>query len=415
MKQLKISFEVIKASLDKIFKSSSDKIFEQYCIEMEERRIGRSISFPVAKTNRFTHSSEHLSEIDCCTEILTGKNHCIQKWARCKTCFTDDLYKGACLNCLKKCHDGHEIGELQVSNFFCDCPYNNCCKFKETRLLGKLEDYQETFEEINCFGCMLLFQNQHLKLVSPIAIAYSLTLLKLNLDKENCFSKFLEGKKIRNIMEMCFRKKDLDSKIVSLRDVTDFNCYLKYQFDKSLTKKELFNKKKEVEMMTITGTFFYDDLCIACFNELSHEFTYHEYQVLELLCKNEEFCVGFILPKGELKLSYQNLAMLSINKKKLVQVRIPKFEHKTEMDLGQLVIQTGLAKNMDKIDRNMTIIHEMHINFDGDGEVPVSKLVQDNNNNNTSDTVLFNADRPFMYYVKHVLTNTLILVGKYDN
>jgi hypothetical protein len=55
-----------------------------------------------------------------CTYGLTGKSHKPQYWKNCLDCYSN-TGMGACLSCIETCHKGHDLGELEYSNFFCDC------------------------------------------------------------------------------------------------------------------------------------------------------------------------------------------------------------------------------------------------------------------------------------------------------
>ncbi len=55
-----------------------------------------------------------------CTFKKTGRTRSVQEWRECKTCdLTFPL--GVCLPCTHTCHEGHELGDVRKTLFFCDC------------------------------------------------------------------------------------------------------------------------------------------------------------------------------------------------------------------------------------------------------------------------------------------------------
>jgi serpin B len=67
--------------------------------------------------------------LNSCTYCITGNRHIQQYWRNCLTCFPNNAENGACLNCISICHDGHQIGPLRLSQFYCDCGEQRKCRF----------------------------------------------------------------------------------------------------------------------------------------------------------------------------------------------------------------------------------------------------------------------------------------------
>lgn len=66
---------------------------------------------------------------DSCTYSNTGANYVYQEWTYCYDCFGEIDNKGICMKCATVCHQGHKLGEIKKSTFYCDCPENQKCKF----------------------------------------------------------------------------------------------------------------------------------------------------------------------------------------------------------------------------------------------------------------------------------------------
>lgn len=75
------------------------------------------------------------SKINCCTYLRTGNGFAKQYWKRCYDCWPnpkslDEAERGACLECIAVCHEGHTVdSKVRYGNFFCDCGLENkACK-----------------------------------------------------------------------------------------------------------------------------------------------------------------------------------------------------------------------------------------------------------------------------------------------
>ncbi len=80
--------------------------------------------FPPPDTNTLFKSKSELNE---CTYATTKDTFRPQYWKRCYDCWpNNEDSKGACLNCITVCHDGHTVDvKPRYGNFFCDCGHEN--------------------------------------------------------------------------------------------------------------------------------------------------------------------------------------------------------------------------------------------------------------------------------------------------
>ena len=81
--------------------------------------------------------SSQTTPINCCTYNTTSNEFNQQYWKRCYTCWPttpnskpDEGEKGACIQCISVCHEGHTVdAQVRFGNFFCDCGWENkICK-----------------------------------------------------------------------------------------------------------------------------------------------------------------------------------------------------------------------------------------------------------------------------------------------
>lgn len=77
-----------------------------------------------------------------CTFSQTRTTHTYQQWATCRTCFKNKEL-GACVECLKTCHAGHDLGEITYGNFFCDCGAKGLCD-----LNSRMKKLEETYSSL---------------------------------------------------------------------------------------------------------------------------------------------------------------------------------------------------------------------------------------------------------------------------
>ena len=198
------------------------------------------------------------------------------------------------------------------------------------------------------------------------------------------------------------------SSILVLINCIYFKAQWKEAFDDGLTTKEFFNNNKEVDMMMITSVFDYgeNDYC----------------QVVELPYKNEEFVMGFILKKVPTTDPSKKVPLMN---KTRVEVSIPKFTHRSKLDLIPTMKELGLINIFDSRKSELdlasnttyvsTLIHEAMVIVDHIGTEASAVTVAVCNNESCCkkpDPIIFNANRTFDYYIKHK-SSVIIFSGNF--
>lgn len=113
-----------------------------------------------------------------------------------------------------------------------------------------------------------------------------------------------------------------------------------------------------------------------------------------------------------------------------VEVHLPKFTHRKNIDLIPLMQKMGvtdvfssLKSQLDKmtiigVTYVSTMIHEAVVIVDEDGTeaaaVTVAVCVNESCSMRKPKSTVFYANRSFIYYIKHVPTNTLLFVGDFQ-
>lgn len=134
-------------------------------------------------------SKTQLSPLNKCTFAVTGKTFKEQYWRACYDCFGQDN-AGACLNCVSLCHEGHELGPLRFSTFFCDCGEQHMCKVgefaKPPPAYPNLQQPESTSiyptvigQPVNTLAEKLFNDSDSGMLLSPLSIVYALSLVHL--------------------------------------------------------------------------------------------------------------------------------------------------------------------------------------------------------------------------------------------
>ena len=209
---------------------------------------------------------------------------------------------------------------------------------------------------------------------------------------------------IRNVLT---EEQIMPSSILVLINCIYFKAQWKRAFEKELITKKFFNNNKEVDMMMITDVFDYgeNDYC----------------QVVELPYKNEDFAMGFILKKMP---GTDVSKEIPLNKTR-VQVSIPKFTHRSKLDLIPTMQKLGLINIFDAEKSELdltenttyvsTLIHEAVVIVDHIGTEAAAVTVADFSIESCfvePDPVIFNANRTFDYYIKHK-SSVIIFSGNY--
>jgi len=170
--------------------------------------------------------------------------------------------------------------------------------------------------------------------------------------------------------------------------------------------------EKTVDMMTITGRYpYYSDSAVA---------------LLEMPYKGH-FCMGFILPQLIVQPEFMaDLASKNHDKSK-VRVRIPKFTQRKNIDLIPVLKCLGindLFTSKAKLDDMCegiyvsNMLHEAVVIVDEKGTeasaATVAICVDGCMQSEEKPPITFNANHPFVYYIKYVPTKTILFIGCYD-
>ena len=192
-----------------------------------------------------------------------------------------------------------------------------------------------------------------------------------------------------------------------LINVIYFKANWLYSFDKILTRKLPFNNI-DTDMMTITKVFNYGET--------------DSMQLVELPYEGNKFAMGFMLKK---KIKSESRAM----SKTLVQVSIPKFTQRSNIDLIPVLKKMGLTNifdrkkaQLDDISNDMFVsvmLHEAVVIVDETGTEAAAVTVVVGTVSLAmpgvaSKPIIFNADHSFLYYIKHQESNMIIFMGNYQ-
>jgi len=204
-----------------------------------------------------------------------------------------------------------------------------------------------------------------------------------------------------------------------------FYSQWKKPFNKNYTKPELFNgiTRRQVNMMhqmTETHKYFEDSAN----------------QILEIDYKDNVFAMGFVLPKDNYSQPIMNSFdqyQYYVNNLKNTQinlVKIPKFKCETKYRIDNLFKKYGLREIFNNLDISEIIppfnnqpigieqiIHNAIIVVDEQGTKVSAGTIGTSLKNSSYDLrgklINFIADHQFIYYVRHIPTNTIIFIGQY--
>ena len=233
-------------------------------------------------------------------------------------------------------------------------------------------------------------------------------------EKANYYVQQATKKLIKNIV-----KKDTinNNTLMLIINTVYFKAPWAHPFDKYPTKKEKFNQGKSyVQMMRQVEYFpYYEDDSV---------------QIVELPYEGGEFCMGIILPCiGKTGIDYEEYLMDRFKdiqyKEKQLNLYIPKFTHRKNIDLIPLMQKLGVTDLITKncrLDRMVkepvyvsAAIHEAVVIVDEFGtEAAASTAVHMSKSALKPTPKLFYADHSFMYYIKHIETGTMLFIGFFN-
>jgi hypothetical protein len=177
---------------------------------------------------------------------------------------------------------------------------------------------------------------------------------------------------------------------------------------------------------TYIGPFLNRNIELMCL--FGHELLYYEndiYRLVELLYENIDYCMGFIIenkindiiipPSPDVLNQY-----ISNLKPTIINIHIPKFTQKTIINPINFLQFIGIKKifsigNSSNIsEKNIpislnNIIQNIEITVNEDGGN------SENVNTNIKSNINFKCDRPFIYYIRHIKSGTILLIGVFNN
>jgi serpin B/serpin B11/12 len=234
----------------------------------------------------------------------------------------------------------------------------------------------------------------------------------------NLVNEYIEqntGGLIKNLLNQNMITKDM---LVILANTVYFKMPWKTPFDKVNTKKADF-----------TNDITSENTCLEMMNKTSY-YSYFEdtvVQKVELEYEDKDYCMGFILPKNDIKNCYSYLGNNSDSEIKHVRLSIPKFTQTKTMDLLPYFKSLGVKEmfngtqcyssmfeNSSTEASVSTLIHSAVVIVDEVGTEAAAATVMGVRSCCIRPTpISFNANHSFVYYIKHLPTNTLLFVGDY--
>ena len=281
---------------------------------------------------------------------------------------------------------------LDISNVF----NSDIIKLANAVLVNKLMGVDQSY--LDMVGKLALVSNEDFG--NPLAVV----------QKANGFIEQNTKGLIKDILKL--EHISMDTLMVLINTIY-FKTVWENQFDTRFTTKQPFYANKIVDMMTLTKNFAYfeDDDC----------------QMLEMPYKGKEFCMGFILPKIEsnMDLAYYFTDSHTLYKQE-IQVHIPKFTHRKNINLVPLLKTMGLTDLFDPAKSKLdgiskagayvsVMIHEAVVIVDeaGTEAAAVTVACVTKESCSMSKPIVFNANHSFVYYIKHQPSNTILFVGDY--
>lgn len=199
------------------------------------------------------------------------------------------------------------------------------------------------------------------------------------------------------------------SSSVNMININYFRLKWLYKFDKKLTKLMTFHATNNVYMMNQKNIFNY--------------FENSYYEAVELPLYDDNYVMGFILSKNfldesSLDYSLNNVPNISLNELNEIfnnmqmieiDVYIPKIIHRKNINVLPIFQKMNINHNIKTIADNAyisNIKHETILILDEDGK--------NTNKINIKTSKTFMANRVFIYYVRYIVNNLILLYGNYQ-
>ena len=216
-----------------------------------------------------------------------------------------------------------------------------------------------------------------------------------------------------------------DTSLAFLINTIYFKSNWSNKFDLRKTFKSPFNSNSvQVEMMQQVNDFpYYED---------------KDLQMIEMPYEDDHFCMGVVLPKDPLDLYKIDISQLNnyIPQMNNLEVRVyfPKFTHRKKYELVPHLCRVGVKElfdpelaNLSNISLRTTdkntyisgILHEAVVIVDEEGTEAAAVTVAHMRNCITSISMpkppkIFKADHSFIYYIRHMASNTLLFIGDFN-
>ena len=196
------------------------------------------------------------------------------------------------------------------------------------------------------------------------------------------------------------------------------------QFDQSLTYKGNFTNDQntliEVDFMMSDGYYkAYEDKYV---------------DLVELVYADEKFSFLIFLPKKtmqelerEIVINYQNWSRWTV-RREFELLAVPKFKTSFHISLQKMLSELGMARafkggNLNGIGTSplgsITLsdaVHETYLEFNEEGtEAAAATAIGAVARSMPPPPKRFIADRPFIYVIRHIETNTILFMGKVSN
>lgn len=191
------------------------------------------------------------------------------------------------------------------------------------------------------------------------------------------------------------------------------------------------------ESESTSDTFYSSPPKSVTFMKQELSFMYSEdadYQLIEKPYRDNIFTMGFFLPKDSAA-TMDNFDTQRINylmshlSSRIVNVSIPKFKQQYHNDINDIIKQLGV-KTIFGTSANFghifaptkhtnyfvsKIIHEAVITVDEKGTeaAAMTAIIAVDSAFSRDRPIIFNANHPFAYYIRHIPSNTIVFLGKY--
>jgi serine protease inhibitor len=274
-------------------------------------------------------------------------------------------------------------------------------------------------------------------------------IMEINLDLQDITiingifdSRYFTVVRIINNYMLAFTNHDITNKIISksgyniIQDTNKINERI-YTDTNSIIKNAILDNKEEIilSVIYVKPIWYYKFDAIYTFVSEFHknrgdnielmkqknEILYYEntkYQIIELQFSDIRYSMGIILPKKYLEevdvdFSIHNVPQLSydemrelINNLSLthVELYIPKFSVEERINVSDYIYKSGIDNIFEKMP-NIHQIARISINEDG---------IKESSINNSVTYKLFSANHIFVYYIRYVPNDIIILNGDYQ-